>query len=234
MIYVVNKCPNLVDHPTAQKWVAAWQRQVVGDFAPVWKQSADVHYAGDGTGADAPGKDDRILNLVTYSSSEGALGSHWLNGLQAIGEVGVQTCLDEGIEPSACGSHELLEMLLDPYASLSFQVGKLMLSAEVCDRVEDSNRLYKIDGVALENFSYPSAFLDGAPGPWDFCHICSSNNVLSGGYQLQVDISTNQWTQVTGMRVRKSKTTAGPMSRRAGRMLRAGVDPSQLVVAAAT
>lgn len=225
-IVVVNRCVDLVDHATAQKWVDAWQRQIAGDFAPVWNKAALLHYAGDTEKLDAT---DWLLSLVRASATDGALGSHWLDG-RPTGEVGVQTCIDDGVEPSSCGSHEILEMVLDEYATLAFQSGHFILAAEACDRCEGSDGDYRIDGVQVENFSLPSAFINGA-GPWDFRKKCSSNRVLSNGYQLQISLGNGvQWQQVTGAGARRAKRVAGAKSRRASRMLRAGADPKSLVL----
>lgn len=232
-IVIVNACVSLVDNATAQKWCDAIQRQVANDFAPIWNESAVLHYIGDST-TEQPLPTDGVIRLVATSSTDGALGTHWLAGTQQpVGEVGAQTCLDDGVAISSCLSHEILECILDPMATAAMQVGKSMLALEACDRTEDSDSTYTIDGVSLENFSLPSAFLDGAPGPWDFRKKCSTNNVLANGYQLSVDLGSGTWTQITGALARRSKQKAGPSSRRASRMVRAGVDPASLVLVSA-
>lgn len=230
-IYYRNYCPSLVDHPTAQKWVAAWQKWIDFDVAPEWNVASVLHYIGDSL-IEKPGPRDGVINIVRYSSVDGALGAHWLDGQQPIGEIGVQTCIDDGVEPSSCGGHETGEMTVDPPASEARQQGRLFLSKELCDRVEGSDPDYKIDGVVMENFSTQSAFDDG-PGPWDFRRKCKSNIVLPNGYQLQLDAGTGEWQQVTGELARASKRSAGPSSRRAARMIRAGYDPKNLVLVAA-
>ena len=230
VIYVPNGCTNLVDNATGQKWVDAIQRKLVNDVGPAWNWAPVLHYVGDShmpKPADATG----IVRLVSASGNAGTLGSHWLDGTTPTGEVGVKTCLDDGVAPSSCLDHELTEMF-DKYASMCFQLRNLILAAELCDRVEDSDPDYKVDGVLCENFSLPSAFLDGN-GPWDFRGKCTSNVVLPGGYQLWFNLKTMQWEQVTGERARKSKRGAGLNSRRRQRIEDAGHDPAKLVVVAA-
>lgn len=230
-IVVTNTCLDLVDNSTAQKWFNAIQRQVDSDLAPHWCQSSTIHYVGDSK-TEKPGVADHVLRLVHASGEDGTLGSHWFESGRAVGEVGIQTCIDEDVPPEACASHEILEMTVDPSGTLCYQLGRLVLIAEICDRVESSDPDYKIDGVTVENFSLPSAFI-GTGGPWDFRRKCASNIVLPNGYQLQVDLGSGQWTQITGSRARRSKCAAKRGSRRAMRMLRAGADPSKLVLAAA-
>jgi hypothetical protein len=227
VLVVVNGCPELVGHATAQKWVDAIQRQVAIEFAPKWNITAILHYAGDGL-SSKPGADDYVIRIVRSSSEPGTLGSHWLEGDRPTGECAIQTCLDEGIDPSSCLSHELLEMTLDPLALLAFQVGRCFQAAEPCDRVEDTDRGYRIDGVLVENFSLPAAF-DGARGPYDFRNKLSGNVIAPTGYQLQVDIGSGQWSQITGALARKSKRVAAGASRRAARMARAGASSASLV-----
>jgi hypothetical protein len=193
--------------------------------------SAVLHYIGDSQ-TEKPGPRDGVIDFVSNSSLDGALGAHWLESQQPHGEVGVQTCIDDGIEPSSCGAHETGEMTVDPNGSDAVQVGRLFLAKEISDRPEGSDPDYKIDGITVENFSLQSAFTDG-PGPWDFRGKCESNTVLPGGYQLMVDIGTGQWTQITGCRARSSKLLASPGSRRAMRMRRAGADPKSLILVAA-
>lgn len=232
VVWIPNTCLDVVDNATAQKWCNAIQRQVALDVAPRWAKSSVIHYVGDSQ-TERPGPGDGVVPIVRASSADGALGSHWLDAQNPRGEVGAQTCLDDGVSIDSCLSHELLEMIVDEYATMCFQVGSLMLAAELCDRVEDSDDTYVIDGVHVENFSLPAAFLDGAPGPWDFRGKCASNVVLANGYQLTFDLKTGQWTQVTGKLARSSKQRAGLSSRRASRILRSGHEPRKLLLVAA-
>lgn len=231
MIVVVNGCPDLVDHATAQRCVDAVQRQVANEFAAAWGVSVVLHYAGDGVG-EKPGPLDWVLRIVRDSTDAGTLGSHWFEEGRPVGECAVQTCLDEGVEPPSCLSHEALELIIDPYGTMAFQLGRMMLAGEVCDRVEDSDPDYRIDGVLMENFSLPSAF-NGCGGPWDFRRKCTRNEVLPRGYQLQLDIGSGQWTQATGPLARPSKRVAAPQSRRAARIRRAGHNATKLALVAA-
>jgi hypothetical protein len=59
-------------------------------------------------------------------------------------------------------SHEILEMLTDPYGTNAL-AGRL---TEVCDPVENSAG-YQLDGVTVADFVLPSWFASGSAGPWD-------------------------------------------------------------------
>ncbi len=227
-ICYINECPDLIDHATAQKWVAAWQRQVTLDFSPEWNLTAVLHYIGDSK-IEQPGPDDALIKIVRLSSVDGALGAHWTEDTRPVGEISIQTSINDGVAPSSVGSHETLETVLDASASDAVQVGNLFLAKEACDRVENSDPDYKIDGVLLENFSLPSAFYGGA-GHWDKRRKCTKNEVLPGGYQSQLNVGAVQWEQINGAHVRSSKLTAGPGSRRAFRMIQSGHDPKKLIL----
>lgn len=228
MILIPCSATSLVPNATGEAWVKALQKQVDGDFSPVWNIGDTLQYVGDSQ-TELPKPGDRIVRIVPSSSDAGTLGSHWLDGSRPSGEVGAQTCVDDNVEISSCLSHEILELLLDPYATMAFQVGRFFLAAEACDRVEDSDKNYKIDGVMVENFSTPAAF-NGTGGPYDFRKMLTSNILAPNGYQLQVDIGSGQWSQVTASLARRSKRRASTNSRRALRMSRAGVSPGSLVL----
>jgi len=234
IIQIVNVCPDLVDHGTAQKWVDAIQRQILSDFAPLWDEwtkPATLHYAGDGAGAKpAPG--DGVIKIVQHSGDVGALGSHWIDGTHPMGEAAVEDCIADGVAPSSCLDHECLEMNLDVQCVRCVQVGSQIWMLEACDRCESSDENYAIDGIALENFSTPAAFLDSSSGPWDFRKTLSSNVLAPAGYQLALDTGSAQWQQLTGMRARNAKRAARTGSRRASRIRRAGGDPSKLTLVA--
>jgi hypothetical protein len=228
-IYYRNTDTNLLDHATGAKWVAAWQKWLLGDVCQHWPQAAaELYYLGDSQ-SEIPGASDGVMNFVKLASSPGSLGRHWLVGSQPMGEIALQTSRDDGVDPTSVGAHETGEMALDPFGSLCIQVGNLFQAYELCDRVEDSDSSYTVDGFLMENFSLPAAFIGGS-GPWDFRGKCGSNIVLPAGYQLQLDIGANQWQQVTGDKARASKRVAGVNSRRGRRILMSGYDPAQLLV----
>jgi hypothetical protein len=226
-IYIANKCPNLVDTATAQKWVDAWQRGVANDIAAKWNKGSILHYIGDS--ADTGTDDDGLINIVERSSSPGTLGTHWWEK-RPLGEIAVLDCQDDKVEPSSCGFHEVGEMTVDAPGNLCFQVGDEIWAAEIHDRVEASDPTYQIDGVTLENFSLPAAFEPGADGPYDFRGKLTTNTLTDAGYQLIIKLGTAQWEQQTSVLARRSKWVAKGTSRRSARMLRAGADPKTLLV----
>jgi hypothetical protein len=230
-IWVPNSTLDLVDNATGQKWCDAIQRQLALDVAPHWPVAGAfvLHYVGDSQ-TEKPAAGEGVIPIVRASSADGTLGSHWLDGANPRGEVGAQTCLDDNVSISSCLSHEIVEMAGDLWASLCFQVGSEIWADELSDRVENSDDSYTIDGILVENFSLPAAFLPDVGGPWDFRGKCTSNIVLPTGYQLKFNLQTGVWTQQTGTLARASKQRAAVSSRRASRILRAGHNPKALAI----
>jgi hypothetical protein len=65
-------------------------------------------------------------------------------------------------------THELDEMLVDPYINHFRQWKKKMWLAEVGDPVENGFYAYFIQGIPISDFITPSWY--GGPGPYDFTH----------------------------------------------------------------
>jgi hypothetical protein len=63
-----------------------------------------------------------------------------------------------GAQLSETFSHEILEMLVDPYGG----------HPEVCDAVEVH---YRLHGVAVADFRFPNWSVKGSHGPWDQAHV---------------------------------------------------------------
>jgi hypothetical protein len=141
------------------KVVAALQKQVERDFAPVWGIEAHLSLVREG---EALPKDAWWLTLHDDCDRAGQLGYHDLTsaGLP-LGKAFIATAEHDDMPWSVVLSHELLEMLIDPYINLSAFVrasrSGLLYGYEVCDPVRSD--VYRIDGVHVSNFVYPDWFL---------------------------------------------------------------------------
>ncbi|HUC67183.1 MAG TPA: hypothetical protein VMA53_17215 [Stellaceae bacterium] len=141
------------------KVVAALQKQVERDFAPVWGMAARLSLVREG---EALPHDAWWLTLHDDSDRAEDLGYHDLTsaGLP-LGKAFVATAEADDMPWSVVLSHELLEMLIDPYINLAAFVKKsrsgLLYGYEVCDPVRSDS--YRIDGVEVSNFVYPDWFL---------------------------------------------------------------------------
>lgn len=220
-VAVVNACPGL-DQAEVVAAVEAIQIQVDRDFEPAHGIGATLAAFKDG---DAIPPDAWPVRLVPTCDDPGALGYHDDPQVPS-GIVGVQTAKDDGVPWTSVLSHEVLELLADPWADVARQSGASFYAMEVCDPVE--GQPYSINGVAVERFILPSWFRDGSPGPWDFAPpgdkalLAAPLSLISGGYCSV--FAGGAWSQTNAERVRASRREPHPLSRRGRRFARSVVN----------
>ncbi len=190
--------------------VAALQKQVSQDFAPVWGIDAALVFVPTG---GKPDSGTWWLSILDTTDRAGVLGHHDLtpDGLP-VGKSFAGTDKHFGHSWTVTASHELLEMLADPDVNLAVFVhsdvgnGKLYVY-EVCDPCQDDSFGYDIDGVTVGNFVYPAYFQTfRPPGSTKFDHMGKLQKpvpeVLSGGYISAFDVNgSTGWHPVTGATV---------------------------------
>lgn len=195
--------------------VAALQTQVTRDFAP--------HYGVDAfltiITADGLMPDAWQIIISDDSDQAGALGYHELTQFgQPLGKVFAGSDKKDGLCWTITASHELLEMLGDPWACLcAYGTDQKIRAYEVCDAVEDDSLGYTIDGgfgkVWVSDFVLPSWF-DSSTGPYDFRNrVHKPLELLPGGYIGMVD-PTGAWTQVMADTEKKGRMVIKDGSRR--------------------
>jgi len=148
----------LVDHPGSgftgnlTAIAAALQKQVQQHFAPFWGVSATV------SAGTAPGPNDWVIGMFKDADQPGALGYHdeTPNGLP-LAKIFPLLDAQDGANVSTTISHELLEMLGDPYLTRAAQGPDGRFWAyEACDAVEQDE--YEIDGIKVSDFVTPHYF----------------------------------------------------------------------------
>lgn len=183
-----------------RKIVRALQKQVTRDFRPIWGVAATLVVST----SPNPPEDHWWLGCFESSDMAGALGYHDLTstGLP-LGKAFVGTDKQYGANPSVTLSHELLEMLVDPYINQLAQVGDTTFYAyESADPVEADEDGYDIDGITVSDFVTPYYFLPQPPSPppavgYDFCkRLAGPMQLRPGGYQSIYEVGKG-WTQVT-------------------------------------
>jgi hypothetical protein len=192
------------------KVVAALQKQVTRDFAPVWGVSARLTAVKQG---EAPPRGAWWLALHDDSDRAGDLGYHDLTseGLP-LGKAFVSTAHADDVPWTVVLSHELLEMLIDPYINLAAFIknprGGLLYGYEICDPCRGDG--YRIDGVAVSNFVHPAWFQEHAPRRGTrFDHARRISRPLQlrpGGYSIVNDLA--------GKKGWKTKSAGNEHSRR--------------------
>lgn len=179
--------------------IKAIQVQVTRDFFPAWSINAqlntwDVHQAAT----------QWQLIFLDDTDQANALGYHMLtpNGLP-LAKVFVKTTFNAGLRWSVVASHEVLEMLVDPYCDkVIFNQDTpntgTMFACEVCDPVESDEMGYDVGSIRVSNFIYPSWFQPGMQGPYDFLgQIAAPLTIGTNGYMsfFKVGQNNNQWQQ---------------------------------------
>lgn len=183
----------------------AFQQQVSEDFRSVYGIDATLHLIDKSRPFP---RSMWQLAVLENADQAGALGYHDKTsaGLP-LGKVFAGTTLKYGGLWTVTFSHELLEMLLDPWINLTIPDPdqKRSWSYEACDAVEADELGYKIEGVQVSDFVLPSYFENditlAKSHKRSFCgHVTEPFSLASGGYMSFVDWATGEWSQIDASR----------------------------------
>jgi hypothetical protein len=208
-IALVNQSTVVSDVDVA-KCAAALQKQVTNDFCPAWGIDAKVIQVS---------REMELLGhwqliILDDSDQAGALGYHDItaDGLP-LGKVFARTDRDNGLSWTVTASHELLEMLADPFvdAVVPVSTGRftgVMFALEVCDPCEADSQGYLIDAVQVSDFVTPAWFRRGAKPPYDKRGLIQRPlQVLRGGYASYMRFTTLRgWQQINNETQRRHGT----------------------------
>jgi hypothetical protein len=167
-IALINASSLVTDEECARA-VKALNKQVDVDLSPIWNVNCSLVAVPLGK---KPPKDSWWLTILDDSDWAGALGYHDLSdeGYPA-GKIFVRTSQRYGEPWTVTASHELLEMLVDPYVYLTAgpDHNGLSWAYELCDPPQDES--YKIDGVEVSNFVHPAWFGTGPSYQGKYDHL---------------------------------------------------------------
>lgn len=176
--------------------IPALQRQVTVDFRAYWGVDGQLSFLP---------KDEPLaegwwqISVTDDPDQAGALGYHELtSGGTPLGKVFAGLDLQSGGSWTVTLSHELLEMLADPWINWCAQGsdGKIY-ALEVCDAVEADGLGYEINGVLVSDFITPSWFEPTRADRVDFKRrIAQPLELASGGYISVLDAGGG-WAQVS-------------------------------------
>jgi hypothetical protein len=178
-IYVINESTE-IGNETIASIVSANQAAVTEDFAPHWKTDAELVLADPGS---VPAGAWRL-------TLEDAIACWFCVGYHDVDEDGTpfaEVLVDatDPIETQVTLSHELFEILVNPYIDRAVMGPRRFWALETADPVEATEFAYRRGGVAISDFVLPAWFRKGAKGPWDFTgHTRKPRQLLGGGYQL--------------------------------------------------
>lgn len=210
-----------IKSPPFQDVVRALRRQVSEDFAPIWSTTAILRGVTHKLGqAKIDGIHDAIIYLGDSSQDPNggvadAYGYHSANYDDIpFGFVYLDVCEKYGEEWSSTLSHEVLELLADPAATLTVSGPNpkkqsphtVQYDLEVCDPTQGDS--YTIDDVKVSNFVTPAYFgkSGGAPETNFLKLQLKPFGVRPGGY-FQYEVG-NAVHQVDGEKVTATRVAA--------------------------
>ena len=170
-----------VPNQTVQRWVVEIQRQVHEDLAPHWHLDATVA-VGDPT---APPPGSWQIRIVEGKGREGNAGYHISMDDHGIPYGDVYNLPSPELTDRTL-SHEVLEMLVNPYDDRYAEDYPWMWYLEIADPVEGES--YTRNGVHLSNFVFPGWFDDLTRTPQlDFMGTCDTPGHPHHGRAIRVD-----------------------------------------------
>jgi hypothetical protein len=215
----VQNCSTVTTDSDASNWVAAIQVALDSNFSPAWDLPAQLVFIPSDMSIPIPPGAWNVF-LLDNSDMQGALGYHGLdgNGLP-FARAFIADDLAAGASPTVTLSHEIFEMLVDPYIQLLAgdpTQGQLVPTYEVGDPVEADANGYLINGVLISDFALPSWFTvpGTVAGPFDFTNATGMAGQLApGGYMTYYDPSQGMFVQNFG----QTNITPNPARDRRGR-----------------
>ena len=186
----------------------ALQRQVSQDFAAYWDLDCTLQFLPQ-SGRLAAGWWQMVV--MDDPDQAGALGYHEMSSQGTpLGKVFAGLDLRVGASWTVTLSHELLEMLADPWINWCAQSpeGK-MYALEVCDAVEADGLGYEIDGVLVSDFVTPAWFEPTEADRVDLRRRVTKELELGVGGYISVFDPMKGWTQITAEGVGGPKALVG-------------------------
>lgn len=173
----------------------ALQKQVSVDFKAYWDLDCTLTFLTT-VQPLTPGWWQIVI--LDNPDQAGALGYHEMTSQGTpIGKVFAKLDLDNGSSWTVTLSHELLEMLADPWINwCAVGSNDKIYALEVCDAVEADNLGYQIDGILVSDFVTPSWFESTEADRIDFKQQLSRELALAPGGYISIFDPKKGWTQV--------------------------------------
>jgi hypothetical protein len=192
-------CTKSISPTDMSQTSAALQKQATRDLGPIWGIEATVNYFPDL--ASVPVGYWPIIIVETLNDPT-AGGYHTDQSHQPFSLI----LRGEGADWTLDCSHELCEMLVDPYGnrmtpgqSLKEGQGRVSYLVECCDPCEDPNYAYTIDGIMVSDFYTPQFLAPAVSSGVRYSFngsITKPLEILPGGYITWQDPADNSYWQV--------------------------------------
>lgn len=157
VIAVVNETED-VDNTELAVWVNAIQHQLLEDMAPFWKEAAAANLVVVPKGLQPPHDAWQVV-ILDDADMANALGYHHLTSFSLpLGKVFTRITRQNGQTISRVLSHEILEMVVDPFIARKQVIGPDTFLIEVGDPVHLDHQGYLKLGVLVSNFVTPDYY----------------------------------------------------------------------------
>jgi hypothetical protein len=213
-IYLLNKSTVLKDDEV-NAWVPAFNK-FLGHVRYWWPRRANIIWSP----VDREPKEAWKIIIADSSDQAGALGYHDFtpNG-RPISYVFAADDLKYGYSPTVTTTHEIAEMIADPWISDVIQVSdQYFYAKEICDPVEADDLAFEItiegyDPVLCSDFVLPNWFIPGSVGMFDYMkHVTKPLKILPKGY-MSVFVSGQGWKQINQKNAEHTDPKDSPYSR---------------------
>lgn len=177
VVYVAN-LSKTVPQADIDAALPSFQTSVSRDLARYW--GVDARLTTDPAAATSA---DMVVQVEDYADIPGALGYHDVIVGRPTSRVFAATGAAYNESWQLTFSHELDEMLVDPWINRFALWNKKQWLVEVCDPPESGQFAYFIGGIPMSDFITPRWYDSKLKGPYDFTrHIKRPGQVLNKGY----------------------------------------------------
>src|SRR5215470_7654052 len=194
-VIAITNASTVLSDKQVEACISALQKQASIDFRAYWDLECQLTFLS---------KSENLASgwwqivVLDDPDQAGVLGYHELTGNGTpLGKVFAGLDLRRGSSWTATMSHELLEMLADPWINWCAQgFDGRVYALEVCDPVEADELGYMIDGVLVSDFVTPAWFEQTRADRVDFKRRISRPLELGKGGYIGVLDPGKGWTEI--------------------------------------
>src|SRR6267154_3451009 len=194
-VIAITNASSVLSDAQAEAVLPALQKQVSDDFKAYWEQDCTLSFLSKNQPLTA-----RWWQIVVTDNPDqaGALGYHEMTSQGTpLGKVFAKLDLQTGSSWTVTLSHELLEMLADPWINwCAMGSDSKIYALEVCDAVEADALGYEINGVLVSDFITPAWYEPNCADRLDYKqHVSKQLELARGGYISVLDPMSG-WTRI--------------------------------------
>jgi hypothetical protein len=209
-IYVVNKS-TIIKDAQVQRWLPAFN-VFVDHVRQWWPRGVELVWCPRDDEPDEAWK----LVFADDSDQADALGYHdFTPDGRPVSYVFARDVKADRANPTVTATHEIAEMIADPWISENFQVSDTRFFAkEICDPCEAEEYAYSIKvgrnpAVKVSDFVLPKWFIPGSTGQFDKNGMIDAPlKILPGGY-MSVFTPGGGWRQMSARKGRRKLVVHG-------------------------